>query len=396
MKFLWLEGDIEIITPFNLKQAFGVFILNRDEEDMQGNLDELPEKLEDINEGIDYTSNHENWIRDTSNEVLTELKGTSLNELFELYVIKKDRKFYSKLGEIPKEFLLKHINNRDLSQEFIGKVDEDIDIMRGVKEITNSQILNEFERLEISKLGNEYLKIKYSESKNILTIDLKYHNPELNLEVLGSENFSFKKYSKPKTIINSNVVSNVKLDKEFIEDLNEERRKKKGFQEEYGELVGEETKEEFRENLREIENKKKGKVSKKENPSHKIIKEHFLSDNSPLLEILPNQIYDPYNLYELHLKVEFRFNKIGKVEEVDEREYGYSQISADDDDEEELGNYIEVKANINLKEIGSYVLRIKAKETSPYNRARDAYVKSLKNRLETLEDAIEDIPPAEN
>ena len=152
-----------------------------------------------------------------------------------------------------------------------------------------------------------------------------------------------------------------------------------------------------------------------------------MSEDSPLFQILPEQLNDPYNLYDLHLTVEFRFDKIGKVVEAfetDEREFLTEEIKDEEtgevrieetepnpnfgepklDDEgnkipiydEELGNYIEVKVNVNLKEIGSYVLRQRAKDTSPYNRARDAYVKHLKNRVETLEDAIKDIPPARN
>ena len=429
MKFLWLEGDIETITSFNLKETFGIFILNRYEEDMKGNIDEIDEKLEDIDEGIDYTSRHENWIKDTSKEVLAELKATSLNELFELYVTEKDRKFYSKLGEIPESFLLEHITNRDLSQEFVGKGDEDIDIMRGVKEITDSQILEKIKNLYGSKLGNEYVKLDFDGEKNKLTIELKYNKPEPNLEVLGTENFSFKKHSRPKTVVNTNIVNDVKLDKEFIKEIRELEQKREDFQEEHQELIAGETKveqeEKFKEKLREIKDKK---VSKQEVKTFKkIIKEHFLSGNSPLFQILPEQLNDPYNLYDLHLTVEFRFDKIGKVVEAfetDEREFLTEEIKDEEtgevrieetepnpnfgepklDDEgnkipiydEELGNYIEVKVNVNLKEIGSYVLRQRAKDTSPYNRARDAYVKHLKNRVETLEDAIKDIPPARN
>jgi len=430
MKFLWLEDDIETITSFNLKKVFGIFILNRYEEDMKGNIDEIDEKLQDINEGIDYTSNHENWIRDTSKEVLAELKTTSLNELFELYVTKKDRNFYSKLGEIPESFLLEHITNRDLSQEFVGKADEDIDIMRGVKEITNSQILEKIKSLYGSKLGNEYVKLDFDEEKNKLIIELKYNQPEPNLEVLGTENFSFKKYSRPKTIVNTSKVNDVKLDKKFIEEWNKEHQKKKDFLEEVKELTREETKEQqlkdFEDKKREMKDKK---ISKQEGKTpKKIIEDYFLSENSPLFQILPEQLSDPYNLYDLHLTVEFRFDKIGEVVEsfeIDEREFlteeikdketgevrieetepnpNFEEPKLDDEgnkipihDDEELGNYIEVKVNINLKEMGSYVFRQRKKETSPYNRARDAYVKHLKNRVGTLEDAIEDIPSAGN
>ena len=145
-----------------------------------------------------------------------------------------------------------------------------------------------------------------------------------------------------------------------------------------------------------------------------------------MVDLLPKEIFDPYNLYNLQMTIEFRFSKLGEISQsykTDERKtlpettiddetgeeteiegeenpnYGEPILDENGEkiplyEEDDLGNFIEVKVITKLKHIGKFVIKSRSSEDSPYNRARDVYVKSLRNKLDTIEEAIDDIPKA--
>lgn len=407
MKFLWLDDKIETITQFNLKDNLGTFILNRFE--IEGRIDELPDKLEEADEGIEYTSRHESWLIDNCDTSLKELKKTSLNELINKYIVKHN--FYDKLGEMPDDFTLGDINNRDKAAKFIGSADEDVDILRGIKEISKTTVLNLLKEMNKSPKFNESLTVDVTEDKNVINLVFDYQTNEPNLDLLGTENFTYKPLSRPKTVFNGSNIEVIKLDKEFVKSLisaDKEADIGGRFLEEYQELRS-----------------KESDVSKADTNIGELLLEEFL-EGEELVDLLPEQIFDPYNLYNLQMTIEFRFNKLGEISQLyktDERKtlpetttddetgekteiegeenpnYGEPILDENGEkiplyEEDELGNVIEVKVITNLKHIGKFVIKSRSSEDSPYNRARDVYVKSLRNKLDTIEEAIDDIPKA--
>jgi|19_taG_2_1085344.scaffolds.fasta_scaffold00111_11 hypothetical protein len=415
MKFLWLDDKIETITQFNLKDNLGTFILNRFE--IEGRIDELPDKLEEADEGIEYTSRHESWLIDNCDTSLKELKKTSLNELVNKYVVKHN--FYDKLGEMPDDFTLGDINNRDKAAKFIGSADEDIDILRGIKEISKTTVkslLREMSKNPKKDAGTDHVfgasfKVKTDTDKNIIKLILQYQTEEPNLDLLGTENFTYKPLSRPKTVVNGSNIEVIKLDEEFVESLKTADKEADiggRFLEEYQELRS-----------------KESDVSKADININELLLEEFL-EGEELVDLLPEQIFDPYNLYNLQMTIEFRFDKLGEISqlyEIDERKtlpettiddktgeereiegeenpnYGEPILDENGEkiplyEEDDLGNFIEVKVITKLKHLGKFVVKSRSSRDSPYNRARDVYVKSLRNKLDTIEEAIDDIPKA--
>jgi hypothetical protein len=431
MKFVWYDGSIEIVKDNRIRESFKHFMLIPNKADRENNLDDLDDVLEEMDEhfedkNMEYTKEHSDYLQTKSKEILASLKDESFTSLL------KDRHIQGKiqgktiegldLETFPSDYTLNDIDDEEATNEIIGKPEE------GVLETEHDYPLEDI----YNRIGDK--NITYSTEKTTRTSKLEMHL-ELPAETPEDELGKLKYWEKKDVTPRLHKPEGRKINpspKTFVIPTGDFKDKMLEYNIMFITQIDPDTNEE----IDYIESDFDRDITK-------LVWEDAENREKYFGKFIPQQMLDPYTLYDLDMKITFHLEREITEEDlyqVDERAHlpegsditneNYGEFILDEEgkkipkfDEDEIDGlmHVTIKSTLVPKQIIKLEIGkgkttgmtertravagihsekgIKVKvgragefEGKKLNMARHFYIGFVRARLRELEEAINAIP----